>query len=158
MKNAQSRVMEVMKELVTVQGQVEMCKKRLEIHNTYEELDHKFCLVNLVPICPCHAPVQSPLVKPPSVIRAIAPLQLCARGLVEMPLLQDADLDCYCITGCYRCKAVGHMVSQCSKKRRNRKGTVCGSTHKVAKCPAKACTTSPVSPPLNSDTSKGSKP
>ena len=39
MKDAQGRVMEVMKELITVEGQLKFCKKRLEISDVYEELD-----------------------------------------------------------------------------------------------------------------------
>ena len=39
MKDAQGRVMEVMKELITVEGQLKLCKKRLEISDAYEELD-----------------------------------------------------------------------------------------------------------------------
>ena len=39
MKDTQGRVMEVMKELVTVEGQLNLCKKRWEISNVYEELD-----------------------------------------------------------------------------------------------------------------------
>ena len=42
MKDAQGRVMEVMKELVTIEGQLNLCKKRLEISNTYEELDCQY--------------------------------------------------------------------------------------------------------------------
>ena len=57
MKDAQGRVMEVMKELVTVEGQLNLCKKRLEISDVYEELDRQYQLVNLVPICPHHGPV-----------------------------------------------------------------------------------------------------
>ena len=34
-------------------------------------------------------------------------------------------------------------MSQCPKKRRNRKCTICGGTHKPTKCPVKACTASP---------------
>ena len=143
MKDAQGQVMEVMKELVTVQGQLVLCKKGLEISNAYEKLDHHFCLPNPVPLCSCHSPVQSPLVEPPRVIRAIAPLPSHARGPVEMPALQDVDPDHCHITRCYRCKAVGHVVSQCPKKRRNKKCTICGSAHKPVKCPAKACTASP---------------
>ena len=40
MKDTQGWVMEVMKELVTVKGQLSLCKKRLEISNAYKELDH----------------------------------------------------------------------------------------------------------------------
>ena len=60
-----------------------------------------------------------------------------------MPVLQDIDPDCCCITRCYRCKVVGHMVSQCPKKRRNKKCTICGGTHKPTKCPVRARTASP---------------
>ena len=84
MKDAQGQVMEVMKELMTVQGQLDLCKKRLEISDAYEELDCHFCLTNPVPSHPCHSPVQPPLVEPPSVIRAIAPLPSHTRGPVEM--------------------------------------------------------------------------
>ena len=54
MKDAQGWVMEVMKEWVTVKGQLNLCKKRLEISNVYEELDRQYRLVNPVPIRPCH--------------------------------------------------------------------------------------------------------
>ena len=37
MKDTQGRVMEVMKELVTVRGQLDLCKKSLEISNVYKE-------------------------------------------------------------------------------------------------------------------------
>ena len=42
MRDAQGRVMEVMKELVVVESQLNLCKKRLEISNAYEELEHHF--------------------------------------------------------------------------------------------------------------------
>ena len=142
MKDAQGRVMEVMKELVNVEAQLNLCKKRLEISNTYVELDHQYCLVNPVPIHPRHAPVQSPLVEAPRVIRAIVPLPSRARGPVEMPILHDLDPHCH-VTRCYRCKKVGHVVSQCHMKNRNWKCTICGGTHKPAKCPVKAHTASP---------------
>ena len=57
MKDTQGRVMEIMKELVTVEGQLNLCKKRLEISDTYEELDRQYCLVNPVPVHPHHGPV-----------------------------------------------------------------------------------------------------
>ena len=143
MKEAQGWVMEVMKELVTIEAQLNLCKKRLEISNVYEELDHQYCLANPVPICPHHAPVQSPLVEAPRVVRAVVLLPSHTRGAVEMPILHDTDPGCCHITRCYRCKAVGHVMSQCPKKRRNWKCTICGGTHKPAKCPMKAHTTSP---------------
>ena len=145
MKDAQGWVMEVMKELVTIQRQLDLCKKRLECSNAYDELDCQFHLANqvLTHPCPHHSPVQSPLIKPPRVIRAIVPLPSPTRGPAEMSILQDIDPDCRHITRCYRCKAVGHIVSQCPKKRRNRKCTMCGGTHRPAKCPAKARTASP---------------
>ena len=80
---------------------------------------------------------------PPMVIRAVVPLPAHARGLVEMPILHDTDPDHHCSTRCYRCKVVRHVVPQCPKKRRNRKCTICGGTHKPAKCPVKAHTASP---------------
>ena len=46
MKDAQRWVMEVMKELVTIEGQLSLCKKRLEISDMYEELDRHFHLAN----------------------------------------------------------------------------------------------------------------
>ena len=55
MKEAQGHVMEVMKELVSVEAQLNLCKKRLEISDAYEELDHQYCHINPVPICPHHA-------------------------------------------------------------------------------------------------------
>ena len=131
-----------MKELMTIQGQLDLCKKRLEISDAYAELDCHFPIANPVPICPCHSPVRSPLVDAPQIVRAIVPLPSQARGAVEMPILHDTNPDHRCITHCYRCKAVGHVVSQCPKKRRNQKCTICGGTHKPAKCPAKARTTS----------------
>ena len=48
MKEAQGRVMEVMKELITVEGQLNLCKKRLEISDAYEELDRYYRLTNPV--------------------------------------------------------------------------------------------------------------
>ena len=134
--------MEVMKELITVEGQLKLCKKRLEISDTYEELDCYYRLVNPVPICPCHAPVRSPLVEAPQVVRAVAPLPSRARGPVEMPILHNADPHRR-VTRCYRCKRVGHVVSQCHQKKKNRKCTNCGGTHKTTKCPVKARTASP---------------
>ena len=142
MKDAQGRVMEVMKELITVEGQLNLCKKRLEINDTYEELDRQYRLVNPVPIRPRHAPVRSPLIEAPRVVRAVVPLPSRARGPVEMPILHDAD-PLRRVTRCYRCKKVGHVVSQCHQKKKNRKCTNCGGTHKPAKCPVKARTASP---------------
>ena len=141
-KDTQGRVMEVMKELVTVKGQLNLCKKRLEISNAYEELDHQYRLVNLVPIHPRHGPVWSPLAQAPRVVRAVIPLSSCTRGPVEMPILHDADPH-RCHTRCFRCRKVGHVVSQCPMKKKNWKCTICGGTHKPAKCPAKAHTASP---------------
>ena len=60
-----------------------------------------------------------------------------------MTILHDADPGHHHITRSYRCKVAGHVVSQCPKKRRNWKCTICGGTHKPAKCPTKACTASP---------------
>ena len=142
MKEAQGRVMEVMKELITVEGQLNLCKKRLEINDTYEELDRQYRLVNPVPIRPHHALIQSPLVEAPRVVRAVVPLPSRARGPVEMPILHDAD-PLRRVTRCFRCKKVGHVVSQCHQKKKNRKCTNCGGTHKTAKCPVKARTASP---------------
>ena len=142
MKEAQGRVMEVMKELVNVEAQLNLCKKRLEISDAYEELDRQYHLVNPVPICPRHSSVRSPLVETPRVVRAVVPLPSRTKGLVEMPILHDVDPH-HRVTRCYRCKRVGHVVSQCHTKKRNWKCTICGGTHKPAKCPAKACTASP---------------
>ena len=142
MREAQGRVMEVMKELVTVEAQLNLCKKRLEISDVYEELDHQYRLVNPVPIRPHHAPIQSPLVEAPRVVRAVVPLPSRARGPVEMPILHDADPHHH-VTRCYRCKRVGHVISQCHQKKKNRKCANCGGTHKTAKCPIKVRTTSP---------------
>ena len=143
MKDTQGCLMEVMKELVTVQGQLDLCKKMLEISNAYKELDHPFCLANPVCIHHCQSPVQSPLVEPPRVIRAIVLLPSHARGPVEMPVLQDVDPDHCRVTRCCQCNVVGHVVSQCPKKGRNGKCTICGGTHKPAKFPVRAHTTSP---------------
>ena len=142
MKEAQGQVKEVMKELVNVEAQLNLCKKRLEISDAYEELDHQYHLVNPVPIRPRHTPVQSPLVEAPRIVRAVVPLPSRARGLVEMPILHDADPH-HRVTRCYRCKRVGHVVSQCHQKKKNRKCTNCGGAHKSAKCPNKARTASP---------------
>ena len=57
MREAQGRVMEVMKELVSMEAQLNLCKKRLEISDVYEELDRHYRLVNPVPIRPHHTPV-----------------------------------------------------------------------------------------------------
>ena len=116
MKDAQGHVMEVMKELITVEGQLKLCKKRLEISDAYEEMDRYYRLVNPVPIRPRHSPVQSPLVEAPRVVRPVAPLPSRARGPVEMPILHDVDPHRR-ITRCYRCKRVGHVVSQCHQKK-----------------------------------------
>ena len=142
MREAQGHVMEVMKELVNVDAQLKLCKNRLEISNVYEELDRQYRLVNPVPICPHHATVQSPLVEAPRVVRAIVPLPSRPRGPVEMSILQDADPHHH-VTRCYRCKKIGHVASQCHTKKRSRKCTICGGTHKPAKCLAKARTASP---------------
>ena len=59
-----------------------------------------------------------------------------------MPILHNADLH-RCITRCYRCKKVGHVVSQChQKKKKNQKCTNCVGTHEPTKCPTKARTAS----------------
>ena len=142
MREAQGHVMEVMKELVTIEAQLNLCKKRLEISNMYKELDRQYRLVNPVPICPYHATVQSPLVEAPRVVRAVVPLPSRARGPVEMPILHDVDPHRH-VTRCHRCKRVGHVVSQCNQKKRNRKCTICGGLHKSTKCLMKAHTASP---------------
>ena len=48
MREAQGCIMEVMKELVTIEGQLHLCKKRFEISDAYKELDCHFHLVNPV--------------------------------------------------------------------------------------------------------------
>ena len=118
MREAQGRVMEVMKELVNVEAQLNLCKKRLEISDVYEELDCQYRLVNPVPIRPRHAPIQSPLVETPRVVRTVVPLPSRARGPVEMPILHNADPHRH-VTRCYRCKKVGHVVSQFHQKKKN---------------------------------------
>ena len=65
MRDTQGQVMEVMKELVTVQGQLDLCKKRLEISNSDKELNHHFRLANPVLTCPQHSPVRSPSLRHP---------------------------------------------------------------------------------------------
>ena len=150
MKDTQRWVMEVMKEIVTVQTQLDLCKKRLEISDMYEELDCHIHPANPVPTHPHQSPVQSPLVEAPRVVRAIVPLPSQARGLADIPLLHDTDLDNQCVSKCYRCKAVGHVVSQCPKKRRNKRCAACGSTHKLAKCPTMA-NTKAVTPKASED-------
>ena len=142
MKEAQGRVMEVMKELVNVEAQLNLCKKRLEISNAYEELDRRYHLINPVPIHPHYASVQSPLVEAPRVVRAVVLLPARARGPVKIPILHDVDPH-HCTTRCYRCKRIGHVISQCHTKKRNQKCTICGGTHKPTKCPVKAHTTFP---------------
>ena len=99
MKDAQGWVMEVMKELVTIEGQLSLHKKRLEISDAYEELDCHFCLANPVPMCPRH----SPLVEAPRVVRAIVLLPSCTRGAVEMPILHSNDPDHRWVVRCFRC-------------------------------------------------------
>ena len=49
-RDAQGRVMEVMRELIVVEGQLNLCKKRLEISNAYEELDRYFRQAMPVPL------------------------------------------------------------------------------------------------------------
>ena len=142
MREAQGRVMEVMKELVTIEAQLNLCKKRVEISDVYEELDRQYRLVNPVPICPRHAMVRSPLVEAPRVTRAVIPLPSRTRGPVEMPFLQDADPHHH-VTRCYRCKKVGHVISQYHQRKKNRKCTICGGTHKPAKYSVKAKNSSP---------------
>ena len=136
--------MEVMKELVVVDSQLDLCKKRLEISNAYEELDHYFHQAMPVPLHPCHSPIQSPLMEAPRVIRAVMPLPSRARGAVEMPILHSNNPDHHRVVCCFRCKKVGHVVSQCPRKKKtNRRCTTCGGTHKVTKCPTKSDTSSP---------------
>ena len=142
MKEAQGRIMGVMKELVNVEAQLNLCKKRLEISDAYEELDRQYRLVNPVPIRPRHVTVRSPLAEAPRIVRAVAPLPSRTRGPVKMPILHDTDLHHH-VTRCYRCKKVGNIVSQCHMKKKSQKCTICGGTHKPAKCPVKACTASP---------------
>ena len=142
MRDTQGRVMEVMKELVVVESQLNLCKKRLEISNSYEELDRYFRQAMPVPLHPFHSPIHSPLVEAPRVVRAVMPLPSCARGAVEMPILHSNDLDHRWVVQCFRCKKVGHVVSQCPRKKKNCRCTMCGGTHKVAKCPINSNTTS----------------
>ena len=142
MRDAQGRVMEVMKELIVVDGQLELCKKRLEISNAYEELDRYFRQAMPIPLRPRHSPIQSPLVEAPRVVRAVMPLPSRARGAVEMPILHSDDPDRRRVVQCFRCKKVGHVVSQCPRKKKMyRKCPTCGGTHKIAKCPVKSETT-----------------
>ena len=63
MKDAQGRVMEVMKELVNIEAQLNLCKKRLEISDAYEELDRHYRLVNPVPYTLVTPPSNPPLLK-----------------------------------------------------------------------------------------------
>ena len=76
MREAQGHVMEVMKELANVEAQLNLCKKRLEISDTFEELDCQYRLVNPVPIHPCHSSVRSPLVEASRVVRAMVHFHL----------------------------------------------------------------------------------
>ena len=85
MRDAQGWVMEVMKELVNVEAQLNLCKKRLEISDAYEELDHQYHLINPVPIRPCHAPLQFPLIEAPRIVRAVVLLPSRARDQSKCP-------------------------------------------------------------------------
>ena len=95
-----------------------------------------------VPTHPCHFPVHSPLVEAPRIIRAVMPLPSRARGAAEMPILHEDNPNCCWVIQCFRCKKVGHVVSQCPRKRKNCRCTMCGGTHKAAKCPTNSNTTS----------------
>ena len=95
MRDAQGRVMEVMKELVVVDSQLDLCKKRLEISNTNEELDRYFHLAMPVPTSPRHSSIQSPLVEAPRIVRAVMPLPSHTWGAVEMTILHSDDPDRY---------------------------------------------------------------
>ena len=142
MKDVQGWVMEVMKELMTVKGQLSLCKKRLEISNAYKELDSHFPLANPVPIHPCHSLIHSPLVEAPRIVWAIAPLPSHTRGVVEMPILHSNDPDHCQAVWFFRCQKVGYIVSQYPRKKKSCKCTTCGGTHKVAKCSINTDTTS----------------
>ena len=141
MKDTQGRVMDVMKELVTIQGQLDLCEKMLEISNAYEELDRYFRLANPVAIRPCHAPSQSLLTETPRVVRAIVPLPSHTRGAVDMLILHDNDPSHQWVVRCFGCRKVGHVVSQCLRKKRNPRCANCSGTHKLAKCPLNMDTT-----------------
>ena len=52
-----------------------------------------------------------------------------------MPILHDNDPNQQQVVRCFRCRKVGHLMSQCPRKKRNPRCTTCGGTHKVAKCP-----------------------
>ena len=80
-RDAQGRVMEVTRELVVVEGQLNLCKKRLEISNAYEELDRYFHQAMPVPLPPRHSPIRSPLVEAPVTNQGIGP----RRSNIEPP-------------------------------------------------------------------------
>ena len=128
---------------MTIEGQLNLCNKRIEISDAYEELDLHFCLANPVPIRSHDTPIHSPLIEAPRVVRVIVPLPSCARGAVEMPILHSDDPDCCWVVWCFRCQKVGHVVSQCPRKKRSCKCATCGGTHKVTRCPINTDTTSP---------------
>ena len=107
----------------------------------YEELDRHFCLANSVPVQSSNNPVCSSLVEAPRVVRAIVPLPSRTRGAVEMPILHDDNPHHHWVVRCFRCRKVGHVVSQCPRKKRNPRCTNCSSTHKHTKCPINSNTT-----------------
>ena len=60
-----------------------------------------------------------------------------------MPILHSNNPDRCRVVQCFRCWKVGHVVSQCPRKKRScHKCTTCGGAHKVIKCPINTNTTS----------------
>ena len=60
-----------------------------------------------------------------------------------MPILHYKDPNCQQVIRCFKCRKVGHVMSQCLRKKKNMRCASCGSTHKKAHCPVKKRAASP---------------
>ena len=138
LKEAHSRVCQVMAEVVKVDEELKKCKQRLKLAGAYHEIanhfDHHFPL----PTCPHHSPIQSSLLEPPA-HPSQSPDHLPMdptnpHGPVEMPVLanEPRGLKRKC---CFQCKSTNHILSKCPNTHKNSKCIKCrSSTHKIAKC------------------------
>ena len=108
LKEVHGRVKEVMKKLIKVEIVLKDLKKRLELANTYEEINDKFHSIFGLWPRPRHILCSAD----------ITPIPPTLHKPVEMPILMDEDH--HQNRRCFRCKTVGHVVQNCPREKSNK--------------------------------------